>query len=221
MQRCKNSLYLPRRALKLLIKSLFMEKTPFYRTKAFWTLIASIIAALAAYFTVSCSYSQKIFRHGIHHDTVRIESKIKTRDLSCLTTNLGTPSHSLSSSNLELISWKHSLLLAPTMPSTVTTSLFGLPWQTVFNQTAVDSIVAAQVPFYFTIEQGLFDSECNRVIYEFNISDLFFFIYARFSGSCSASRSLSSWRSKKRKTPSKGQKHNNRRTTPVVVDLDF
>ena len=88
-------------------------------------------------------------------------------------------------------------------------------------QTAIDSIVAAQVPFYFTIEQGLFDSECNRVIYEFNISDLFFFIYAHFSGSCSASRSLSSWRPKKRKTPSKGQKHNNRRTTPVVVDLDF
>lgn len=88
-------------------------------------------------------------------------------------------------------------------------------------QTAVDSIVAAQVPFYFTIEQGLFDSECNRVIYEFNISDLFFFIYARFLDSCSASRSLSSRRSRKRKTPSKGQKHNNRRTTPVVVDLDF
>lgn len=88
-------------------------------------------------------------------------------------------------------------------------------------QTAVDSIVAAQVPFYFTIEQGLFDSECSCVIYEFNISDLFFFIYARFSGSCSASRPLSSRWPKKRKTPSKGQKHNNRRTTPVVVDLDF
>lgn len=110
-----------------------MEKTPFYRNKAFWTLIASIIAAFAAYFTVSCSYSGKVFRHGIHHDTVRIESKIKTYDLSCLTTNLGTPSHSLSSSNLELISWKHSLFLAPTMPSTVTTSLFGLPWQIVFG----------------------------------------------------------------------------------------
>lgn len=88
-------------------------------------------------------------------------------------------------------------------------------------QTAVDSIIAAQVPFYFTIEQGLFDSECNRVIYEFNISDLFFFIYARFSGSCGASRSLSSRWPKKRKAPSKGQKRNNRRTTPVVVDLDF
>lgn len=110
-----------------------MEKTPFYRNKAFWTLIASIIAALAAYFTVSCSYSQKIFRHGVHYDTVRVESKIKSRDLSCLTTNLGTPSHSLSSSNLELISWKHFLPLAPTMPSTVTTSLFGLLSQTVFE----------------------------------------------------------------------------------------
>lgn len=133
MHRCKNSLYSPRRALKLFIKSFFMEKTPFYRNKAFWTLITSIIAALAAYFTVSCSYSQKIFRHGIHHDTVRVESKIKSRDLSCLTTNPGTPSRSLSSSNLELVSWKHSSLLAPTMPSTVATSPFGLPSQIVFE----------------------------------------------------------------------------------------
>lgn len=133
MHRCKNSLYLSRRALKLLIKLLFMEKTPFYRTKAFWTLIASIIAALAAYFVVSCSYSRKVFRHGVHYDTVRVESKLKSRDLSCLTTNLGTPFHSLSSSSLELISWKHSSSLAPTMPSTVTTSLFGLPWQIVFG----------------------------------------------------------------------------------------
>ena len=144
MDRCKNSLYLPRRALKLFIKSLFMEKTPFYRNKAFWTLITSIIAALAAYFTVSCSYSQKIFRNGIHHDTVRIESNLKTRNLSCLTTNLGTPSHSLSSSNLELISWKHSSLLAPTMPSTVTTSPFGLPWQIVFGSKP-QSILSSQL----------------------------------------------------------------------------
>ena len=86
-------------------------------------------------------------------------------------------------------------------------------------QGAVDSLVAARVPFYFTIEQELFDPGCKRIIYEFNISDLFFFIYARFSGSCCASRSLSSWRSKKRKTSSKGQKHNNRRTTPVTIDL--
>lgn len=86
-------------------------------------------------------------------------------------------------------------------------------------QTAVDSIVAAHVPFYFTIEQNLFDSERKCVIYEFKISDLFFFIYARFSGSCNASRSLSSRRPKKRKTPSEGQKHSDRWTTPVIVDL--
>ena len=46
-------------------------------------------------------------------------------------------------------------------------------------QTAVDSIVAARVPFYFTIEQELFDPGRNRVIYEFKVSDLFLFIYAR------------------------------------------
>lgn len=120
-------------SLNYSFKSLFMEKIPFYRNKAFWTLIASIIAALAAFFTVSCSYSQKFFRHGIHHDTVRVESKIKSRDLSCLTTNLGTPSRSLSSSTLELSSWKHSLLLAPTMPSIVASSPFGLPSQIVLE----------------------------------------------------------------------------------------
>lgn len=119
--------------IKLFIKSLFMEKTPFYRNKAFWTLIASIIAALAAYFTVSCSYSRKVFRNGVHHDTVRIESKIKSRDLSCLTTNLGTPSRSLSSSTPELSSWKHSSSLAPTMSLTVATSPSGSPSQIVFG----------------------------------------------------------------------------------------
>ena len=122
-----------RRALKLFIKSLFMEKTPFYRTKAFWTLITSVIAALAAYFTVSCSYSQKVFRHGIHYDTVKVESKIKSRDLSCLKTNLGKPSRSLSSSTLGLSLWKHSLPLAPTTSSTVISSPFGLPSQIVFG----------------------------------------------------------------------------------------
>lgn len=127
-----------------------MEKTPFYRNKAFWTLIASIIAALAAYFTVSCSYSRKIFRHGVHYDTVRVESKIKSRDLSCLTTNLGTPSHSLLSSNLELISWKHSSLLAPTMPSTVTTSPFGSPSQTVF-ESKPQLILLSQLKCHFIL----------------------------------------------------------------------
>ena len=125
-----------------------MEKTPFYRSKAFWTLVTSIIAALAAYFTVSCSYTQKIFRHGVHHDTVKVESVIKSRNLSCLTKNLGIPSRSLSSSTLELSSWKHSLLLAPTMPSTVASSPFGLPFQTVFGSKP-QSIPLSMLTYHF------------------------------------------------------------------------
>lgn len=127
-----------------------MEKTPFYRTKAFWTLITSIIAALAAYFTVSCSYSQKVFRHGVHYDTVRVESKIKSRDLSCLTTNPGTPSRSLSSTNLELCSWKHSSLLAPTIPSIVASSPFDLPSQIVF-ESKPQSILLSQPTCHFIL----------------------------------------------------------------------
>jgi len=127
-----------------------MEKTPFYRNKAFWTLIASIIAALAAYFTVSCSVSHKVFRHGVHCDTVRVESKIKSRDLSCLTTNPGTTSRSLSSSILELSSWKPSLLLAPIMPSTVATSPFGLPSQIVFESNPQSSLLS-QLACRFTL----------------------------------------------------------------------
>lgn len=110
-----------------------MEKTPFYRAKAFWTLVASIIAALAAYFTVSCSYSRKVFRHGVHHDTVRVESKIKSKDLSCLTKNPGTPFHNLSSTTLGLSTWKHSFRFALIMPSNSVTSLFDSPSRIVFG----------------------------------------------------------------------------------------
>lgn len=83
-------------------------------------------------------------------------------------------------------------------------------------QGAVDSLVAARVPFYFTMEQELFGSSC--VIYEFRISDLFSFIFARFSGSRRASRPLSSRRPRKRKASSKGKKHNNWREASVIVD---
>lgn len=110
-----------------------MEKTQFYRTKAFWTLVASIIAALAAYFTVSCSYTQKVFRHGVHHDTVKIESVIKSRSVSCLTKNPGKPFRSPSSSTLELNTWKHSLQFVPITPLTAGTSLFDSPSRIVFG----------------------------------------------------------------------------------------
>lgn len=120
-----------------------MEKTPFYRIKAFWTLLASIIAALAAYFTVSCSYSQKVFRHGIHCDTVKIQSTIKSRSLSCLTKNLGKPFLSPSSSTLGLSTWKHSLQFVPITPLTAVTSPFDSPSRIVFGS-KVQSIPLSQ-----------------------------------------------------------------------------
>lgn len=144
MQRCKNSLYLSRRALKLLIKSLFMEKTPFYRTKAFWAFVTSIIAALAAYFTVSCSYSRKVFRYGVHHDTVKVQSTIKTRKVSCLTTNPGKPFRSPSSSTLGLGTWKRSLQLVPITPLTAATSLFDSP-SGIVSGSRVQSIPLSQL----------------------------------------------------------------------------
>lgn len=127
-----------------------MEKTPFYRTKAFWTLLASIIAALAAYFTVSCNYSQKLFRHGIHHDTVKVESTIKSRNVSCLTKNLGKPFRSPSSSTLELSMWKHSLQFVPITPLTAVTSLFDSPSRIVFGS-KVQSIPLSQPTCHFIL----------------------------------------------------------------------
>lgn len=113
-----------------------MEKTPFYRTKAFWTLVTSIIAALAAYFTVSCSYSQKVFRYGVHHDTVKVQSTIKTRKVSCLTMNPGKPFRSPSSSTLGLSTWKRSLQFVPITPLTAATSLFDSTSGIVFGSKA-------------------------------------------------------------------------------------
>lgn len=113
-----------------------MEKTPFYRTKAFWAFVTSIIAALAAYFTVSCSYAQKVFRHGVHCDTVKVESTIKSRNVSCLTKNLGNPFHIPSSSTLELSTWKHSLQFVPITPLTAVTSLFDSSSRIVFGSKA-------------------------------------------------------------------------------------
>lgn len=127
-----------------------MEKTPFYRNKAFWTLISSIIAALAAYFAVSCSYTQKVFRHGIHCDTVKSETTIKSRDVSCLTKNLGKPFRSPSSSTLGLGTWKHSLQFVPITPLTAVTSPFDSPSRIVFGF-KVQSIPLSQLACRFIL----------------------------------------------------------------------
>jgi hypothetical protein len=55
-------------------------KQPFYKSKAFWTLISSIVAALSAFFLASCSAQAKVLRSGIHIDTVRVDYIIRSNN---------------------------------------------------------------------------------------------------------------------------------------------
>lgn len=60
------------------------------KSKKFWTLVAAIVAALTAFFTVSCQYSGILFRTGVHNDTVRYEYRVRSRNavVSCNQLNL-------------------------------------------------------------------------------------------------------------------------------------
>ena len=57
-------------------------KQPFYKSKAFWTLVSSIVAALAAFFLASCSAQAKVSRNGIHIDTVRVDYIIRSNNFT-------------------------------------------------------------------------------------------------------------------------------------------
>lgn len=50
-----------------------MEKVPFYRTKAFWTMLISILTALSVYFAASCSRKVVYRSAGVHCDTVEVD----------------------------------------------------------------------------------------------------------------------------------------------------
>ena len=59
---------------------MIMEKLKQILTsKKFWTLIAAIVAALAAFFTVGCAAQATVQREGIHIDTVRVDYIIRSR----------------------------------------------------------------------------------------------------------------------------------------------
>lgn len=66
------------------LNSIFMPdiKQPFYKSKAFWTLVSSIIAALSAFFLASCSAQARMQRSGVHIDTVRVDYIIRSNNLT-------------------------------------------------------------------------------------------------------------------------------------------
>lgn len=57
-------------------------KQPFYKSKAFWTLVSSVVAALAAFFLSSCSAQAKVARTGVHIDTVRVDYIIRSNNFT-------------------------------------------------------------------------------------------------------------------------------------------
>ena len=54
------------------------------KSKKFWTLVTAIVAALAAFFTVSCATQARVQREGVHIDTVRVDYIIKSRNFQTL-----------------------------------------------------------------------------------------------------------------------------------------
>ena len=63
-----------------------MEKIKALLTsKKFWTLVAAVVAALAAFFTTSCAAQAKVRREGIHIDTVRVDYIIRTKNFQTFT----------------------------------------------------------------------------------------------------------------------------------------
>lgn len=54
------------------------------KSKKFWTLVASIVAALSAFFLTSCVSSGSILRRGVHHDTVEYQFKIRSRNFQTI-----------------------------------------------------------------------------------------------------------------------------------------
>lgn len=49
-------------------------------SKKFWTLVAALVAAFAAFFTASCTGYNFIKRHGMHIDTVYMEQYIRNKN---------------------------------------------------------------------------------------------------------------------------------------------
>lgn len=94
-------------------------------SKKFWTLVAAIVAAFTAFFTMSCTGYNFIRKHGVHVDTVYHENFIRSKKLaSCLTeinsSVTGMPSRqSVLCTNFVMTSQKtgNGLLFASSFPT--------------------------------------------------------------------------------------------------------
>lgn len=54
------------------------------KSKKFWALVTAIVAALAAFFTTSCAAQAKVYREGVHIDTVRVDYIIRSKSFQTI-----------------------------------------------------------------------------------------------------------------------------------------
>ena len=54
------------------------------KSKKFWTLVTAIVAALAAFFTTSCAAQVRVYREGVHIDTVRVDYIIRSKSFQTI-----------------------------------------------------------------------------------------------------------------------------------------
>lgn len=119
------------------------------KSKKFWTLVAAIVAALAAFFTTSCSASAKVQRSGIHIDTVRVDYIIRSRNAS-----IAASCHKEQFSPIQSIS---------TLKSCLSTPVFS-----TFTESATITSFLPAASNGFSIPLTLRQSDCNRLLSRFN-----------------------------------------------------
>lgn len=126
------------------------------KSKKFWTLVAAIVAALAAFFTTSCSASAKVQRSGIHIDTVRVDYIIRSRNAS-ITASCRTEQFNL----IQSISTPKSCLSTPVFST--------------FTEFVAITSLSPVIFSGFSIPVALQQSDCNRLLSRSNSTRLISF----------------------------------------------
>lgn len=106
-----------------------MSKCPaLLKSKKFWTLVASIVAAFSAFFLTSCVSAGSILRRGVHHDTVEYQFKIRSRNLQTI-----AQCQAKSSTNFQVHSIPKSFPSIPAFGNSIKSAMTIFPTMVVCN----------------------------------------------------------------------------------------
>ena len=106
-----------------------MSKCPaLLKSKKFWTLVASIVAAFSAFFLTSCVSAGSILRRGVHHDTVEYQFKIRSRNFQTI-----AQCQAKSSTNFQVHSIPKSFPSIPAFGNSIKSAMTIFPTMVVCN----------------------------------------------------------------------------------------